>query len=83
MYYSYVVVIEYIATSFSPARTDLAVRLFRKRALSLAWAADATMKRRMAHEVKNAPVSLMGLPSLVSHPMKKMPTHYASDVCLG
>ncbi len=42
----------------------------RKRALSLALAADAMANRRMAHKVKNAPLSLIGLLSLVAHPMK-------------
>ncbi len=36
MYYSYVE-IEYVATSFSPAKTDLAVKLFRIFLNSLQW----------------------------------------------
>ena len=46
---------------------------FRKRAPSSASAAEATTKRRMAHNVKNAPFNLMGLPSFGVHPMKKWP----------
>jgi hypothetical protein len=37
---------------------------FKKRAPSSASAAEATTKRRMAHNVKNAPFNLMGSPSL-------------------
>jgi hypothetical protein len=46
---------------------------FKKRAPSSASAADATTKRRIAHNVKNAPLSWMGLPFLGDHPMKKWP----------
>jgi hypothetical protein len=35
----------------------------RKRAPSLALAAEATTKRMLAHKVKNVPLSLIGLPS--------------------
>ncbi len=40
---------------------------------SSASAADATTKRRMAHNVKNAPFNMMGLPSVGVQPMKKWP----------
>jgi hypothetical protein len=46
---------------------------FRNRAPSLASVAEATTKQRMAHKVKKAPLSLMGLPSFAFHPMKKCP----------
>jgi hypothetical protein len=46
---------------------------FKKRAPSSASAADATTKRRIAHNVKNAPFRRMGSPSLGDHPMKKWP----------
>ncbi len=45
----------------------------RNRAPSLASAAEATMKQRMAHKVKNASLSLMGSPSFAFRPMKKCP----------
>jgi hypothetical protein len=45
----------------------------KKRAPSLALAADLTTKQRMAHKVKNAPFSLIGSLSFVSHPMNKCP----------
>ena len=45
----------------------------RKRAPSLASAAEATTNRRMVHNVKNAPFNLIGSPSLGDHPMKKWP----------
>ncbi len=43
----------------------------RKRAPSLASAAEATMNHKMAHKVKNAPFDCMGLPSLGDQPIKK------------
>ncbi len=46
---------------------------FKKRAPSSASAAEAMTKRRMAHNVKNAPFNLMGSPSLGVQPMKKWP----------
>ena len=46
---------------------------FKKRAPSSASAADARTNQRMAHNVKNAPFNLMGLPSLGDQPMKKWP----------
>jgi hypothetical protein len=46
---------------------------FRKRAASSALVAKATTKRRMVHNVKNAPFNLIGSPSLGDHPMKKWP----------
>ncbi len=46
---------------------------FRNRAPSSASAAEAMMKQRMAHKVKKAPLSLMGLPSFAFQPMKKCP----------
>ena len=46
---------------------------FKKRAPSSASAADARTNQRMAHNVKNAPFSMMGLPSLGDQPMKKWP----------
>ncbi len=46
---------------------------FKKRAPSSASAAEATTKRRIAHNVKNAPFNFMGLPSLGVQPMKKCP----------
>jgi hypothetical protein len=44
---------------------------FKKRTPSLALAAEATTKQRMAHKVKHAPFNLMGLLSLGDHPIKK------------
>jgi hypothetical protein len=44
---------------------------FRKRALSLASAADAMTKQRIAQSVKNAQFNFMGLPFLGIHPIKK------------
>jgi hypothetical protein len=44
---------------------------FKKRALSSASAAEATMKQRIAHSVKNAPFNFTGSPSLGAQPMKK------------
>ncbi len=46
---------------------------FKKRAPSSASVADATTNQRMAHNIKNAPFNLMGLPSLGDQPMKKWP----------
>ncbi len=45
----------------------------KKRAPSLAFAAEATTNRRIAHNVKNAPFNLMRSPSFGEHPMKKWP----------
>jgi hypothetical protein len=45
----------------------------RNRALSSALAAEATMKHKMAHKVKNAPFNLMGLVGLARQHMKKWP----------
>jgi hypothetical protein len=45
----------------------------RNRAPSLASAAEATTTQRMAHKVKKAPLSLMGLLSFAFQPMKKYP----------
>jgi hypothetical protein len=45
----------------------------RNRAPSLALAAEATTKHKMAHKVKNAPFNLMGLVGLARQPMKKWP----------
>ncbi len=39
----------------------------------MALVAGATTKQRMAHKVKNALLSLMGLPSFAFQPMKKCP----------
>ncbi len=44
---------------------------YRKRAPSLASAAEAMMKQKMVHKVKNAPFSLIGLPPCADQPMKK------------
>jgi hypothetical protein len=46
---------------------------FRKKAPSLVLAVDMMTNQRMTHRVKNAPLSLIETPSLVSHPMKKCP----------
>ncbi len=46
---------------------------FKKRVPSSASVADAMTNRSMAHNVKNAPLNLMGLPSLGGQPMKKWP----------
>ncbi len=46
---------------------------FRKRAPSLASAAEATTKHNIAHRVKKAPFYLMGLVGSVLQPMKKCP----------
>ena len=46
---------------------------FKKRAPSSASAADATTKRRIAHNVKNAPFRRMGSPSLGGDLVKKWP----------
>jgi hypothetical protein len=53
---------------------------FKKRALSLALAADRMTDWRIAHSVKRAPLSRMGLPSLGDQPMKKW--HTRGCVCL-
>ncbi len=45
----------------------------RNRAPSLASAAKGTTKQRMAHQVENALLGLMGLPSFAFQPMKKCP----------
>jgi len=46
---------------------------FRNKAPNLASAADATTNRSIAHNVWNAPFSLMGFPSIGNAPMKKFP----------
>ncbi len=46
---------------------------FKKRAPCSASAAEATMKRSIAHSVKNAPFNLIGSLSLGDHPIKKCP----------
>jgi hypothetical protein len=46
---------------------------FRKRAPSSVSAMEETMKRKMAHSVKNAPLSWIGLPSFGDHPIKIWP----------
>ncbi len=45
----------------------------RKSAPSLASTADATTNCKIAHNVWNAPFSLMGFPSRGKDPMKKWP----------
>ncbi len=50
--------------SFSVSLNTEACLQLRNRAPSLASAAEATTKRKMAHEVKNAPFNLMGLVGL-------------------
>ncbi len=45
----------------------------RKKAPSLAFAAEATTKRNIAHRVKKAPFNLMGLVGSARQPMKKCP----------
>jgi hypothetical protein len=45
----------------------------RKRVPSLALVAEVTMKQRKAHKVKNALLSLMGLPFFAFRPMEKCP----------
>ncbi len=55
---------------------------FRKRAPSLASAAEATTKHIIAHRVKEAPFNLMGLVGSARQPMKKMSTSSAVGVCL-
>ncbi len=47
--------------------------LFKKRAPSLALAAEATMKRRIMQRVKKAPFNLMGSPFVGDHPIRKWP----------
>ncbi len=46
---------------------------FRNNAPNSASATDATTNRSIAHNVWNAPFSLMGLPSICNAPMKKFP----------
>ncbi len=41
------------------------------RAPRVALAAEALMKHKIVHKVKNAPFNLMGLPSFGDHPMRK------------
>jgi hypothetical protein len=48
MYYSYVE-IEYVATSFSPARTDLALKL-----LMLSWNLRGGMSQRCVHLLRTS-----------------------------
>ncbi len=45
----------------------------RKRAPSLALAAEVMMKHKIEHSVKNAPFNLIGFVGFAFHPMKKWP----------
>ncbi len=53
----------------------------RKKVPSTALAAEAMTKHRMAHNVKNAPLSLMGLPLFTFQSMKKMSACSSEGVC--
>ncbi len=59
--------------SFSGSLIFFACLQLRKRAPSLASAAEATTKRNIAHRVKKAPFNLMGLVGSACQPMKKCP----------
>jgi hypothetical protein len=56
---------------------------FRKRAPSLASAAEATTNCNMAHRVKKAPFNLMGLVGSACQTHEKMSTGSAVGVCFG
>jgi hypothetical protein len=59
--------------SSSVSQNIVACLQFRKRAPSLASAAEATTKRNIAHRVKKAPFNLMGMVGSARQPMKKCP----------
>ncbi len=59
--------------SSSLSRKIVACLQLRKRAPSLAFAAEATTKRNIAHRVNKAPFNLMGLVESACQPMKKCP----------
>jgi hypothetical protein len=59
--------------SSSVSQNIVACLQFRKRAPSLASAAEAMMNHNMAHRVKKAPFNLMGLVGSARQPMKKCP----------
>jgi hypothetical protein len=82
MYYSYVE-IEYVATSFSPARTDLALKLLRK---PLTWTArgNTLWADAIAKKMKEVCIAFNILPDVHSAPIgyQKIPCHLIFDVKL-